>query len=61
MAGGTVDLKALRQSDVPGTLITGLGGPQPPAALSTAVIGMKKGGKVQLVHFGVLHFGVVHI
>lgn len=41
-----MDLKALRQPDVPGTLVTGLGGPQPPAALSTAVIGMKKGGKV---------------
>ncbi len=47
VAGASVDLKAMRSNpEIAGTLVTGLGGPQAPPALSTAVIGMKKGGKV---------------
>lgn len=48
VAGSSVDLKVMRaQPEIAGALVTGLGGPQAPPALSTAVIGMKKGGKVR--------------
>ena len=47
IAGEPVSNKARRINDSAGGLFAGVGGPKPPAALSTAVIGMRPGGWVR--------------
>jgi hypothetical protein len=50
VAGGTVSGGVARVADSSaGGLFSGQGGPRPPPALSTAVIGMKVGGKVRFL------------
>ena len=47
VAGGQVAGAAVKKiTDTAGGLFTGTGGPKPPPALSSAVLGMKTGGKV---------------
>lgn len=46
-AGQQVNLYAKKASDSAGGLFAGGSGPKPPPAISTAVIGMKPGGRVR--------------
>ncbi|KAF8055403.1 Abcb6 [Scenedesmus sp. PABB004] len=45
VAGGPITLNIVRAGDTAGGLFAGGSGPKPPPALSTAVIGMKAGGR----------------
>jgi hypothetical protein len=45
IAGQAVSNRARKIDDSAGGLFSGVGGPKPPQALSTAVLGMKTGGK----------------
>ena len=47
-AGESVKTSMKSAGDSAGGLFTGTGGPKAPPALSTAVIGMKLGGKVRI-------------
>lgn len=47
VAGQSVSVSFKKAGDSAGGLFAGSGGPKPPPALSTAVIGMKPGGKVR--------------
>jgi peptidylprolyl isomerase len=50
VAGGKLDSSRVRvDADSAGGLFSGASGPKPPPALSTAVVGMKLGGKVRRV------------
>lgn len=50
VAGQPVSGAGVRKiNDGANGLFTGTGGPKPPVALSRAVLGMKKGGKVRVV------------
>jgi hypothetical protein len=51
VVGEAVDAQPVKKiSDSAGGLFSGQGGPKPPPALSTACLGMKKGGKVSIKH-----------
>jgi peptidylprolyl isomerase len=48
VAGEPVNVSARKINDSAGGLFAGGSGPKPPPAISTAVIGMKPGGRVSL-------------
>eukprot|EP00878_Enallax_costatus_P011970 GHUV01012498.1.p1 GENE.GHUV01012498.1~~GHUV01012498.1.p1 ORF type:complete len:199 (+),score=18.12 GHUV01012498.1:141-737(+) len=55
VAGQPVNVVVKKAGDTAGGLFAGGSGPKPPPALSTAVIGMKPGGKVRWVLSCLLH------
>jgi hypothetical protein len=61
IAGKPVSERRARKSDggAAGGSFSGFGGPKPPPALSTSVLGMKKGGKVSDVNLAAFWPGLV--
>lgn len=49
VAGNQVNVFIKKANDTAGGLFAGGSGPKPPPAISTAVIGMKPGGRVRAV------------